>query len=158
MTAQKYGRIVFIGSQAAFWGGFGQANYAAAKGALVGLNGICAVEGFKKNVLSNLICTEGITRMTENIVPKEMHSKLKAEYAANAVLVLCHKDCPSTGKIYQTEGGTIRKMRVQRSNGLEYDPTSQGIDHVFANWKETDNFTKHTFPAELRHPKIKSKI
>ena len=32
MNDQKYGRIVFIGSQAAFWGGFGEGNYSAAKG------------------------------------------------------------------------------------------------------------------------------
>ncbi len=32
MNDQKYGRIVTIGSQAAFWGGYGQGNYAAAKG------------------------------------------------------------------------------------------------------------------------------
>merc|ERR1711972_239896 len=80
MNDAKYGRIVFIGSVAAFWGGFGQGNYAAAKGALMGLNGICGVEGFKNGIYSNLICTEGITRMTENLVPKEHHSKLKAEY------------------------------------------------------------------------------
>ena len=148
MNDQKYGRIVFIGSQAAFWGGFGQGNYSAAKGALVGLNGIAAVEGFKNNVLSNLICTEGITRMTENIVPKERHEAMKAEYAANAVLVLCHEDCPTTGKMYQTEGGQVRKFKVERSRGLLYDPKTQGIDYVMKQWDQTNDFTKSDFPAE----------
>ena len=58
-SVQKYGRYVFIGSVAAWYGGFGQGNYAAAKGALAGLNGIVAVEGIRNNVMSNLICTEG---------------------------------------------------------------------------------------------------
>jgi len=154
MTEQKYGRLVFIGSVAAFYGGFGQGNYAAAKGALMGLNGICAVEGFKNNVLSNLICTEGITRMTENLVPKERHDMLKAEYAANAVLTLCHESCPSTGAMYQTEGGVVRKLRMQVSSGLKYDPSKEGLDYVSAHWEETADFTKHTFPAEQRHPKV----
>lgn len=101
MNDQKFGRIVFIGSVAAFYGGFGQGNYAAAKGALMGLNGICAVEGNKNNILSNLICTEGITRMNEELVPKEQHEAMKAEYAANAVLALCHESCPTTGAMYQ---------------------------------------------------------
>eukprot|EP01084_Bolivina_argentea_P194626 333954_1 len=160
MYKQKYGRIVIIGSQAAFWGGFGQANYAAAKGALVGLNGICAVEGFKKNILSNLICTEGITRMNENLMRKDdpRRELWKPKYCANAVLVLCHKDCPTTGKMYQTEGGTIRQFRVQASDGMKYDPKTKGIDHVVSRWNETGDFTKHSFPAELRHSKIKSKM
>mmetsp|Transcript_53328 Transcript_53328/g.159103 ORF Transcript_53328/g.159103 Transcript_53328/m.159103 type:complete len:288 (-) Transcript_53328:33-896(-) len=154
MTEQKYGRLVFIGSVAGFYGGFGQGNYATAKAALSGLNGICAVEGFKNNILSNYICTEGITRMTENLVPKDKHGALKAEYAANAVLALCHESCPSTGAMYQTEGGTVRKLRVQVSSGLSYDPEKQGLDHVAAHWEETEDFSKHFFPAEHRHPKV----
>eukprot|EP00747_Dinoflagellata_sp_TGD_P207197 gnl/TRDRNA2_/TRDRNA2_80791_c0_seq1.p1 gnl/TRDRNA2_/TRDRNA2_80791_c0~~gnl/TRDRNA2_/TRDRNA2_80791_c0_seq1.p1 ORF type:complete len:239 (-),score=54.51 gnl/TRDRNA2_/TRDRNA2_80791_c0_seq1:31-747(-) len=153
-TSQKYGRLVFIGSIAAFYGGFGQGNYAAAKGALMGLNGICAVEGFKNGVLSNLICTEGITRMTEKLVPKEFHDQLKPEYAANAVLALCHKTCPTTGAMYQTEGGTVRKLRMQVSSGLKYDPTKESLDHVAAHWDETADFAQHSFPAEKRHPKV----
>nr|QJU71811.1 peroxisome multifunctional protein [Gambierdiscus polynesiensis] len=154
MTEQKYGRLVFIGSVAAFYGGFGQGNYAAAKGALMGLSGICAVEGFKSNILSNLICTEGITRMNENLVPKQHHAAMKAEYAANAVLCLCHESCPSTGAMYQTEGGAVRQLRMQVSSGLRYDPTKDGLDHVAANWEKTGDFAKHSFPAEQRHPKV----
>lgn len=154
MSEQKYGRLVFIGSVAAFFGGFGQGNYAAAKGALMGLNGICAVEGFKSNILSNLICTEGITRMTEKLIPEERRGALRAEYAANAVLALCHGSCPSTGAMYQTEGGTVRQLRMQVSSGLRYDPTKEGLDYVAAHWEETGDFTKHSFPAEKRHPKV----
>lgn len=158
MLSQEYGRLVFIGSVAAFYGGFGQGNYAAAKGALMGLNGICAVEGFKGGILSNLICTEGITRMTEKLVPKEHHDKMKAEYAANAVLTLCHRTCPTTGAMYQTEGGTVRKLRMQVSSGLKYDPMVQGLDEVAARWAETADFAKHAFPAEQRHPMVKAKL
>lgn len=151
MNEQKYGRIVYIGSQAAFWGGFGQGNYAAAKGALMGLNGITAVEGFKNNVLSNLICTEGLTRMTENIIPKQHHDRMKAEYAANAVLCLAHESCPTTGQMYQTEGGQVRKFRVEVSNSLNYDPKNQGLDEVMQQWGKTADFSKHSYPAEKRH-------
>lgn len=154
-TEQKYGRLVFIGSVASFAGGFGQGNYAAAKGALLGLNGIASTEGHKNNILSNLICTEGITRMNENLVPKQMHNMMRAEYAANAVLALCHKSCPTTGAMYQTEGGTVRRIRVQVSGGLKYDPTKQGLDHVAANWDQTNDFSKGAkYPGEAKRPKI----
>ena len=152
---QKYGRLVFVGSVAWFRGGFGQGNYAAAKGALCGLNGICAVEGFKNNVYSNLICTEGVTRMTENIFPKEIHDQLKPEFAANAVLALCHESCPTTGAMYQTEGDTVRQMRVQAAEGFTYDPSkSDALDTLSANWEKTQDFTKNTYPAEDTHPKV----
>ena len=124
----------------------------------MGLSGICAVEGHKNNIFSNLICTEGITRMNEELVPKEQHEAMKAEYAANAVLALCHESCPTTGAIYQTEGGTVRKLRMQVSSGLQYDPTQQGLDHVAANWDDTADFTSHFFPAEQRHPKVKCRL
>lgn len=154
MNDAKYGRIVFIGSVAAFYGGFGQGNYAAAKGALMGLNGICAVEGYKNGVYSNLICTEGITRMNEQLVPKERHAALKAEWAANAVLALCHQTCATTGAMYQTEGGTVRKLRLQVSSGLKYNPIAEGLDEVATRWQETADFSQHFFPAEQRHPKV----
>ena len=115
---------------------------------------ICAVEGLKNNVLSNLICTEGITRMNEDLIPQENHEALKPEYAANGVLVLAHDSCPTTGQMYQIEGGTLRKIRVQVSKGLKYDPTTEGLDHVSENWEESYDFTDATAPAEAKHPLI----
>ena len=45
MTAQKYGRIVMTTSSSGLYGNFGQANYGAAKMALVGLMQTLALEG-----------------------------------------------------------------------------------------------------------------
>ena len=108
-------------------------------------------------MLSNLICTEGITRMTENIVPKERHEAMKAEYAANAVLVLCHEDCPTTGKMYQTEGGQVRKFKVERSRGLLYDPKTQGIDYVMEQWDQTNDFTKQRMLSQKKQMQSQTK-
>ena len=74
---------------------------------------------------------------------------LKPEFAANAVLSLAHTSCPTTGGLYQTEGGTIRKLRMQASSGLVYDPESAGaLEKVSHRWDETADFSEHTFPAE----------
>jgi NAD(P)-dependent dehydrogenase (short-subunit alcohol dehydrogenase family) len=51
---QSYGRIVNISSRA-WLGGFGQANYAAAKGGIVSLTRTCAIELSKHNVTANAI-------------------------------------------------------------------------------------------------------
>merc|ERR1719230_342796 len=103
----------------------------------MGLGQTVAVEGWKNNIISNVICTEGITRMNEKLVPKELHEKLKPEYAANAVVFLCHKSCESSAGVYQVEGGKIIKLRWQASHGLRYDPTQNGLDFVADNWDET---------------------
>jgi NAD(P)-dependent dehydrogenase (short-subunit alcohol dehydrogenase family) len=51
---QEFGRIVNISSRA-WLGGFGQANYSAAKGGIVSLTRTCAIELAKYNVTANCI-------------------------------------------------------------------------------------------------------
>ena len=125
----------------------------------MGLSNIAAVEGAKNNVTSNLICTEGITRMTKDIVPKKFHNLLKPEYAANAVLVLCHEKCPTTGQMYQTEGGNIRKFRIEVSNSMVFDPEGEeALDHVLHHFVETEDFSTCSYPAEKRNTLPKDSI
>ena len=45
MREQNYGRIVFTSSSSGIYGNFGQANYGAAKAALVGLMNVLHLEG-----------------------------------------------------------------------------------------------------------------
>ena len=68
---QAYGRIVVISSESGMHGNFGQTNYAAAKGALVGMGQTWAMEGFKYGILCNVICTEGYTRMMNDLLPED---------------------------------------------------------------------------------------
>ncbi len=67
MKAQKYGRIVFTTSSSGLFGNFGQANYGAAKMALVGLMQTLALEGEKYNIRVNALAPTAATRMTEGI-------------------------------------------------------------------------------------------
>jgi len=140
MTKQRYGRLVFISSLSGLLGNFGQANYSAAKGALLGLGQTLAIEGWKSNILSNVICTEGVTRMNEKLIPQELHEKLRPEYSANAVVYLCHRSCESSAGVYQSEGGKIIKLRWQASHGLRYDASQHGLDFVAGHWDETFEF------------------
>ena len=50
MREQKYGRIVFTSSGTGLFGNFGQANYGAAKMALVGFMNTLGIEGSSRNV------------------------------------------------------------------------------------------------------------
>jgi len=53
MRAQNYGRIVMTTSSSGLFGNFGQANYGAAKMALVGLMQTLSIEGAKNNIRVN---------------------------------------------------------------------------------------------------------
>jgi multifunctional beta-oxidation protein len=56
---QKYGRVINTASAAGLFGSFGQANYSAAKLAMVGFTETLAKEGAKYNIHSNVIAPIG---------------------------------------------------------------------------------------------------
>jgi NAD(P)-dependent dehydrogenase (short-subunit alcohol dehydrogenase family) len=69
MRAQKYGRIVMTTSSSGLYGNFGQANYGAAKMALVGLMQTLSIEGAKDGIRVNCLAPTAATRMTEGLLP-----------------------------------------------------------------------------------------
>ena len=67
MQAQNYGRIVMTTSSSGLYGNFGQANYGAAKMALVGLMQTLSIEGAKNDIHVNCLAPTAHTRMTEDL-------------------------------------------------------------------------------------------
>jgi NAD(P)-dependent dehydrogenase (short-subunit alcohol dehydrogenase family) len=65
----RWGRVVNIVSSTAFYGQFGQASYASAKGGLIALNRIVALDMARTGVTSNVIAPFAATRMTELAKP-----------------------------------------------------------------------------------------
>jgi len=63
MVAQRYGKIILVTSVVGLFGMRGQATYAAAKSAVVGLMRILAIEGAQHGILVNTISPVGYTRM-----------------------------------------------------------------------------------------------
>ena len=55
MLSQKYGRIINTISAAALYGNFGQANYSAAKAAIVSFSKCLAKEGVGCNINTNVV-------------------------------------------------------------------------------------------------------
>src|SRR3546814_11957783 len=68
MRAQNYGRIVMTTSSSGLYGNFGQANYGAAKMALVGLMQTLALEGKRYDVRVNCLAPTAATAMTEGLL------------------------------------------------------------------------------------------
>lgn len=95
MRAQHYGRIVMTTSSSGLYGNFGQANYGAAKMALVGLMQTLAIEGRKSDIRVNCLAPSAATRMTESLMPEPVLALLKPATVTPGLLYLVSEDAPS---------------------------------------------------------------
>ena len=105
MKAQNYGRIIFTTSSSGLFGNFGQANYGAAKMAVVGLMQTLSLEGEKYNVRVNCLAPTAATRMTEDLMPPEVLAALQPEAVVPAMLVLASQDAPNRTILCAGAGG-----------------------------------------------------
>ena len=95
MQAQNYGRVVMTTSSSGLYGNFGQANYGAAKLALVGLMQTLSIEGEKNNIRVNCLAPTAATRMTEGLMPEAVLKALEPEAVVPAMLVMASEDAPN---------------------------------------------------------------
>jgi len=151
MLKQGYGRIIMTASAAGIYGNFGQANYAAAKLALVGFANTLAQEGKKKNIHVNTIAPIAGSRMTETIMPPELVKALSPEYVAPLVGYLCHESTEATGELFELGAGWVSKLRWQRSKGVAFDLSKPfGPEAIKDQFARISDFTNGDFPASVQ--------
>ncbi|KAG0298227.1 hypothetical protein BGZ98_000269, partial [Dissophora globulifera] len=138
---QKFGRIINTTSAAGLYGNFGQANYSAAKLALVGLTQTLALEGKKENITCNVIAPMAASRMTETVLPPDMLASLKPEMVTPLVEYLCHEDTTETGSIFEVGAGFVGKLRWERTGGHGF-PINQDLfpEHIKEEWSKITDF------------------
>ena len=95
MREQSYGRIVFTSSSSGLYGNFGQANYGAAKMAMVGLMNTLHLEGAKYDIRVNCLAPTAGTAMTEGLFPDAVFKLMAPESVSPAVVFLASTDAPS---------------------------------------------------------------
>lgn len=132
---QGHGRIVVATSTSGIYGNFGQANYGAAKGGLIGLINTLAIEGKKYNVLANAIAPMAATRMTADIAPPEMLAKLTPDHVAPVVGYLLTDECTETGSVLVAGGGQVHRVRQFQSKGVAFAEVPT-IEQVGDRWAE----------------------
>jgi NAD(P)-dependent dehydrogenase (short-subunit alcohol dehydrogenase family) len=130
MYEKNYGRIVCTSSTSGIYGNFGQANYGAAKMAMIGFMNVLALEGASHNIRINCLAPGAATRMigtipgrddTDDNAPPERAPAL----VSPAVLFMCSEDAPS-GKIIQAAGGRFSVASIFSNDGVMF-----GVDATF---------------------------
>ncbi|GJE96600.1 multifunctional beta-oxidation protein [Phanerochaete sordida] len=139
---QKYGRIVNTSSQVGIYGNFGQANYSAAKAAIIGFTRALAIEGAKYNIKANAIAPSAGTAMTQTIWPPEMVEAFKPDYIAPIVGYLTSEANEETsGCLFEIMGGWAAQTRWQKAGGHGF-PTNKPLtpEAILSKWDVITNF------------------
>jgi NAD(P)-dependent dehydrogenase (short-subunit alcohol dehydrogenase family) len=147
MIAQRYGKIVLTTSVSGLFGLRGQATYAAAKCAVVGLMRILAIEGAEHGILVNTISPAAYTRMhpaAGSRTPEaEGRRTMPVEAVAPAIVWLASDECSETNSIYNVTAGAIQRIAIVMGPGF-YDPhlTPESIAENFAKVQAIEDFSE----------------
>lgn len=119
LRASPAGRVVLTSSAGGLFGQFGQANYGAAKTALLGLMNVLAQEGARDGVAVNTIAPVARTRMTDSLLPEEARDGLGAEHVARLVAHLASAACTHSGLLLEVAGGLVARARMVTTDAVE---------------------------------------
>ena len=145
MRAQAYGRIVMTTSSSGLYGNFGQANYGAAKMALVGLMQTLALEGAKHGIKVNCLAPTAYTRMMEGILPQDQLDVLDPALVSPAVLALVADDAPTRAILCAGAGGyELAQITMTQGIHLGRAPTAEAL---LERWGELSDRTGEMVPG-----------
>lgn len=134
MREQAYGRIVFTTSSSGLYGNFGQANYGAAKMALVGLMNTLHLEGAKYDIRVNCLAPAAGTAMTEGLISGEAFSLLSPESVSHGIVFLVGPDGPSR-KVLGAGGGSFAVFKGLETEGINLLPDKLTPEGVANAWE-----------------------
>jgi NAD(P)-dependent dehydrogenase (short-subunit alcohol dehydrogenase family) len=146
MMVQKRGRIVMTTSSSGLYGNFGQANYGAAKMALVGLMQTLAIEGSKHDIRVNCLAPTAATRMTEGLMPPDVLAALQPEAVVPAMLWLASDEAP-TRAIACAGAGTFEAAHITLTHGLHLGTAPDTPERLAAAWAQVSDRSGEQVPA-----------
>ena len=138
MREQSYGRIVFTTSSTGLYGNFGQANYGAAKMAMVGLMNTLHLEGAKYDIRVNCLAPAAGTAMTEGLFPEGVYNLLTPESVSPGVVFLVGPDAPSC-TILTAGGGAFAVYKGFETDGVSLLPDKLSPEGIAAAWEAITN-------------------
>ena len=157
MKSQGYGRFVFIASSAGLFGQPLEAHYAAAKGGLLGLANVIAIEGAEHGILANTVLPFGYTRMVTGTVPDPAYldesgflKAIQPELVVPIVVFLASRSCEFTHHNYSACAGRFARVFVGLGEGWLAEPgSSPTADDVAAHLATVSATEPFTVPTSI---------
>jgi NAD(P)-dependent dehydrogenase (short-subunit alcohol dehydrogenase family) len=138
MREQNYGRVMLTSSASGIYGNFGQANYGAAKAAMIGLMNVLSQEGAKNNIRVNTLAPTAATRMVEGLVPEQVGKLMGPELVTPGVLYLVSENAP-TKTILGAGAGSFSVVHIYETPAVFLGGESATVDDIAANWARISN-------------------
>lgn len=145
MRDQRYGRIVMTTSSSGLYGNFGQANYGAAKMALVGLMQTLALEGEKYGIRVNCLAPTAATQMTQGVLSSQALVQLSPDLVSPGLFALVRDDAP-TRAILCAGAGHFARANVTLTKGEYIGRGAEAADGVVAAWQEISDRADEVVP------------
>lgn len=146
MRAQGYGRIVMTTSSSGLYGNFGQANYGAAKMALVGLMQTLAIEGEKYGIRVNCLAPTAATQMTHGVLGEESLELLDPALVSPGLLALTGEDAP-TRAILCAGAGHFACAHVTLTEGVQIGGVPDAGEQLVRQWSAAADREGEIVPA-----------
>lgn len=131
MRGQGFGRIVMTASSSGLYGNFGQANYGAAKMAVVGMMNTLVLEGSKYGINVNTLAPTAGTAMTEGLIDAAAFDLMTTESVTAGLLVLCAEEAPNRLILCAGAGG-YASAHLYETDGIYLPPAEQTPENVLA--------------------------
>ena len=159
MRDKGYGRVIFTTSSSGLYGNFGQANYGAAKMALVGLMQTLALEGQKSGIHVNCLAPSAATQMTEGLYSDDDLKGLSTDLVSPGVVALAADSAP-TRTILLAGAGAFEQAHITMTQGIYLGDAPDAAQRIQAQWPRIADRTAEQVPAsgaaqythEVRHP------
>lgn len=152
MREQRYGRIVMTTSSSGLYGNFGQANYGAAKMALVGLMQTLAIEGENYGIRVNCVAPTAptaptaATQMTQGVLGDGSLGQLDPALVSPGLLTLVGDHAP-TRAILCAGAGHFARASVTLSHGRYIGGGADAGRQVAAHWDDISDRAGDIVPA-----------
>lgn len=148
MMERGSGRILLTVTSGVVYGNYGQANYIAAKGGILGLTYTLALEGARNGIKVNAIAPVATSALTESVFTPELHAALPQSAVAPIALALVHENCPENGSLIEAGGGFAAKFRWERSGGHRFAEGERDIANILSHWDDVARFDERSdFPT-----------
>jgi NAD(P)-dependent dehydrogenase (short-subunit alcohol dehydrogenase family) len=119
MAAQGYGRIVLTTSQVGFYGQVDAVVYGAAKGGILGLMHGMKLDAPAVGIGVNCISPFAVTRISEDLFPRELAQDLAPEHVTAGVTFLASRGCTLNGEVLIAGGGHFAVARTIETLGID---------------------------------------